>query len=113
VEAAGFNYSRLATHRSLWTTLKVMMGCTRYDVDLGLFVRYKCSQLSVLELVYDAAAELQHANRLTLYWQPKHLASCFCCCSQPHLQRKLLCLVLSADGWTVCAATTAAAAAAR
>jgi hypothetical protein len=29
VEAAGINYTRLATHRSLWTTLKVMLGCTR------------------------------------------------------------------------------------
>ncbi|KAF6251508.1 hypothetical protein COO60DRAFT_610652 [Scenedesmus sp. NREL 46B-D3] len=28
VGAGGINYTRLATHRSLWTTLKVMMGCT-------------------------------------------------------------------------------------
>lgn len=26
----GINYQRLATHRSLWTSCKVMLGCTRY-----------------------------------------------------------------------------------
>ncbi|WIA10689.1 hypothetical protein OEZ85_010869 [Tetradesmus obliquus] len=28
VEAGGINYTRLATHRSLWTSLKVALGCT-------------------------------------------------------------------------------------
>jgi hypothetical protein len=44
VEAGGINYTRLATHRSLWTTLKVMLGCTRCAAELSqlLLLAHAC-----------------------------------------------------------------------